>query len=85
MYENVYQINPGSKACIHDGDLKEHLSVWKESGSCRECTCINTVTQCTEILCPNNMDCDHTYRPEGYCCPVCCPNQYGSETADSGE
>jgi len=76
-------IESGAQECIHLGEIRKHLDLWKES-ECRECLCLNGKVECNDIICPTDLDCEHQYQPEGYCCAQCCPNQETEYSGGSG-
>ncbi|XP_078484376.1 uncharacterized protein LOC100180559 isoform X2 [Ciona intestinalis] len=63
----------GSNSCMYQGQQRSNNELWK-SEDCQECLCQDGVVTCFEILCPT-IACRFTYKPVGYCCRVCCPNQ----------
>nr|XP_026695132.1 papilin-like isoform X6 [Ciona intestinalis] len=64
---------PSSNSCMYQGQQRSNNELWK-SEDCQECLCQDGVVTCFEILCPT-IACRFTYKPVGYCCKVCCPNQ----------
>ncbi|XP_026695132.2 uncharacterized protein LOC100180559 isoform X7 [Ciona intestinalis] len=64
---------PSSNSCMYQGQQRSNNELWK-SEDCQECLCQDGVVTCFEILCPT-IACRFTYKPVGYCCRVCCPNQ----------
>ena len=68
----------GSGICVHEGLLHANAAVWKSS-NCRECTCSDGLVQCYDITCPA-LKCSFIFKPDYYCCEICCPNQGSSPT-----
>ncbi|CAK8694427.1 unnamed protein product [Clavelina lepadiformis] len=76
-------INGGSNTCLHDGVTYKNGDLWKID-DCKECMCVDGVVECFPIKCASENTCRYTYKPFGYCCSVCCPNQEYTESTDSG-
>ncbi|XP_076800682.1 uncharacterized protein LOC143445457 isoform X3 [Clavelina lepadiformis] len=73
----------GSNTCLHDGVTYKNGDLWKID-DCKECMCVDGVVECFPIKCASENTCRYTYKPFGYCCSVCCPNQEYTESTDSG-
>nr|XP_039257592.1 papilin-like isoform X6 [Styela clava] len=75
----------GSSACTYEGKYYTEDEMWTNS-DCSECFCTGGTVTCLPITCPIS-ECQYTYRPEGYCCDICCPNQVPpiGASGDSGD
>nr|CAB3262578.1 uncharacterized protein LOC100180559 [Phallusia mammillata] len=85
---NTESTTNGSNTCISNGQVYAEGDLWKVA-NCEECLCLDGETICFEILCPSLNSCKYKYKPEGYCCEVCCAHQIESEdkegSAESGD
>jgi len=68
--------------CIYKGEVYQENMLWKD-GDCAEYQCVRGKVEKKKIVCPT-IQCEYTFKPQGYCCEVCCPNQIiGNEIGSS--